>query len=97
MHYNYGPANTWMGYAHWQNNPTAKHLFKLMDQATREPDPQKKKQMTQDYIDVVAENAVIYPVVHTELITAWDAKKITGVRPQPYPVINLLQAKPVKS
>ncbi|GHJ37713.1 ABC transporter substrate-binding protein [Streptomyces sp. TS71-3] len=96
MHYNYGPQNTWMGYARWEGNSTAKHLFTLMDRATREPDPQKKKQMTQDYIDIVAENAVIYPVVHTELITAWDAKKITGVRPQPYPGINLLQAKPVK-
>lgn len=97
MHYNYGPNNTWMGYARWQNNPTAKHLFTLMDRATREPDAAKKKQMTQDYIDIVAENAVIYPVVHNELITAWDPKKITGIRPQPYPGINVLTAKPVKS
>jgi peptide/nickel transport system substrate-binding protein len=94
MRYNYGPENTWMGYARWGSNSTAKNLFKLMDQATHEPDPEKKMQMTQDYIDIVAENAVIYPVIHTELITAWDPEKITGVTPQPYPGINLLKAKP---
>ena len=94
MHYNYGPQNTWMGYARWGTSATAKNLFTLMDLAAREPDPRKKKQMTQDYIDIVAENAVIYPVVHTELITAWDPRKITGITAQPYPGINLLTAKP---
>jgi peptide/nickel transport system substrate-binding protein len=49
--------------------------------------------MTQEYIDIVAENAVIYPVVHNELITAWDSKDLSGIRPQPYPGINVLQAK----
>ncbi|MFE0100124.1 ABC transporter substrate-binding protein [Streptomyces sp. NPDC059009] len=93
MHYNYGPENIWMGYARWAETATAKHLFKLMDQATKEPDATKKKQMIQDYIDIVAEEAVLYPVVHNELMTAWDPKKITGVRAQPYPGINLLQAK----
>ena len=94
MRYNYGPTNTWMGYARWQSNSTAKQLFKMMDAATREPDLAKKKQMTQEYIDTVAEQAVLYPVVHTELMTAWDPKKITGVSALPYPGYNLLQAKP---
>ncbi|MFE9643907.1 ABC transporter substrate-binding protein [Streptomyces sp. NPDC006365] len=93
MHYNYGPENTWMRYARWADNPVAKDLFKRMDEATREPDAETKKQMTQEYIDIVAENAVIYPVVHNELMTAWNAEELTGIRPQPYPGINLLQAK----
>ncbi|MBV1937125.1 twin-arginine translocation signal domain-containing protein [Streptomyces sp. BV286] len=93
MHYNYGPGNTWMRYARWEESSGAKDLFKRMDAATREPDSEKKKAMTQDYIDVVAENAVIYPVVHNELITAWDPRDLTGVRAQPYPGINVLQAK----
>jgi peptide/nickel transport system substrate-binding protein len=49
--------------------------------------------MIQGYIDVVAEQAVLYPVVHNELMTAWDPRKLTGIRAQPYPGINLLQAK----
>ncbi|MEW2116013.1 ABC transporter substrate-binding protein [Streptomyces sp. NPDC005474] len=93
MHYNYGPQNLWMGYARWADDSVAKQLFKDMDRATQEPDPQKKKTMIQDYIDIVAEEAVLYPVVHNELMTAWDPKKLTGIRAQPYPGINLLQAK----
>ncbi|PBC99154.1 peptide/nickel transport system substrate-binding protein [Streptomyces sp. Ag82_O1-15] len=93
MHYNYGPENLWMQYARWAGDPVAKQLFKDMDRATREPDADKKKTMIQGYIDVVAEQAVLYPVVHNELMTAWDPRKLTGIRAQPYPGINLLQAK----
>jgi peptide/nickel transport system substrate-binding protein len=93
MHYNYGPDNLWMRYTRWADHPVAERLFKDMDRATREPDPEKKKAMIQAYIDVVAEQAVLYPVVHNELMTAWDPRKLTGIRAQPYPGINLLQAK----
>ncbi|MFD5539287.1 ABC transporter substrate-binding protein [Streptomyces sp. NPDC127079] len=93
MHYNYGPENLWTNYARWAGHPVAKRLFKDMDAATREPDPGKKKAMIQDYLDVVAEQAVIYPVVHNELITAWDPHRLTGIRAQPYPGINVLTAK----
>lgn len=93
MHYNYGPENLWMQYTRWAADPVAKQLFKDMDRATREPDPEKKKAMVQDYIDVVAEQAVLYPVVHNELMTAWNPARLSGIRAQPYPGINLLQAK----
>ncbi|KPI05507.1 ABC-type transporter, periplasmic subunit [Actinobacteria bacterium OK074] len=93
MHYNYGPENLWMGYTRWASNSTAKKLFKDMALAGKESDPDRKKAMIQDYIDIVAEQAVLYPVVHNELMTAWDPKKLSGIRAQPYPGINLLQAK----
>ncbi|GAA4051173.1 ABC transporter substrate-binding protein [Streptomyces shaanxiensis] len=93
MHYNYGPENLWMQYTRWAGNSVAKALFKDMDRATQEPDADKKRTMVQDYIDVVAEQAVLYPVVHNELMTAWNPKQLTGIRAQPYPGINLLQAK----
>ncbi|MET8562042.1 ABC transporter substrate-binding protein [Streptomyces flaveolus] len=93
MHYNYGPGNLWMRYTRWAGHPVAQRLFKDMDRAAREPDPAKKKAMIQDYIDVVAEQAVLYPVVHNELMTAWDPRELSGIRAQPYPGVNLLQAK----
>ncbi|MFF5441036.1 ABC transporter substrate-binding protein [Streptomyces achromogenes] len=93
MRYNYGPENLWMRYTRWADDPVARRLFQDMDRATREPDPARKKAMIQDYIDVVAEQAVLYPVVHNELMTAWDPRELTGIRPQPYPGINLLQAR----
>ncbi|KUN92189.1 ABC transporter substrate-binding protein [Streptomyces caeruleatus] len=93
MHYNYGPENLWMQYTRWADDSVARALFKDMDRATREPDAEKKKTMVQDYIDIVAEQAVLYPVVHNELMTAWNPKQLSGIRAQPYPGINLLQAK----
>ncbi|MFF9150804.1 ABC transporter substrate-binding protein [Streptomyces sp. NPDC014846] len=92
MHYNYGPRNLWMQYTRWAGDPVAKKLFTDMERATREPDPARKTAMVQDYIDVVAEQAVLYPVVHNELMTAWDPRRLTGIRAQPYPGVNLLQA-----
>ncbi|MFE9902330.1 ABC transporter substrate-binding protein [Streptomyces achromogenes] len=93
MRYNHGPENLWMRYTRWADDPVAQRLFADMDRATREPDPARKKAMIQDYIDVVAEQAVLYPVVHNELMTAWDPRELTGIRPQPYPGVNLLQAR----
>nr|WP_206326358.1 ABC transporter substrate-binding protein [Streptomyces sp. N502] len=93
MRYNYGPENLWMQYARWAGDPVARQLFTDMDRATREPDTARKKTMIQDYIDVVAEQAVLYPVVHNELMTAWDPRDLAGMRAQPYPGINVLQAR----
>ncbi|MFJ3492584.1 ABC transporter substrate-binding protein [Streptomyces sp. NPDC086091] len=93
LHYNYGPRNLWTGYARWADDPVARRLFADMERATREPDPDRKRAMIQDCVDVVAEQAVLYPVVHNELMTAWDPRALTGARAQPYPGLNLLQAK----
>ncbi|MCL7426950.1 ABC transporter substrate-binding protein [Streptomyces sp. YS415] len=93
LRYNYGPDNLWMGYTRWATDPVARQLFKDMDRATQEPDPERKKTMIQEYVDVVAEQAVLYPVVHNELMTAWNGSVLAGIRAQPYPGINVLQAK----
>ncbi|MEV0240722.1 ABC transporter substrate-binding protein [Streptomyces sp. NPDC050674] len=93
MRYNHGPGNLWMRYTRWASDPVAKQLFKDMDRATREPDPARKKTIVQDCFDVIAEQAVLYPVVHNELMTAWDPERLSGIRAQPYPGINLLRAK----
>ncbi|MGW0820037.1 ABC transporter substrate-binding protein [Streptomyces sp. NPDC002845] len=93
MRYNYTPTNLWMQYTRWADDSVARRLFRQMDQAARESDADRKRAMVQDYIDIVAEQAVLYPVVHNELMTAWDPGRLTGIRAQPYPGINLLQAK----
>jgi peptide/nickel transport system substrate-binding protein len=93
LRYNYTSGGTWMKYTKWDSSPEAKNLFALMDQAAREPSPTRKLDLVHRYLDIVAEQAVLYPVVHTELMTAWDPKKLTGVRAQAYPGITLLQAR----
>ncbi|HEX6685459.1 MAG TPA: ABC transporter substrate-binding protein [Candidatus Limnocylindrales bacterium] len=93
LRYNYTSGGTWMKYTKWDSSPEAKNLFALMDAAAQEPSPAAKLKLVHQYLDLVAEQAVLYPVVHTELMTAWDTKKISGVRAQAYPGITLLQAK----
>jgi peptide/nickel transport system substrate-binding protein len=93
LRYNFVEGGLWMKYAHFDGSKDAKALFKLMDEATQEPDKAAKTTKVQKYLDVIAEQAVLYPVVHTELMTAWDPKKISDVRAQAYPGINLLQSK----
>lgn len=93
LHYNYVPGGVWMKYTKWAESKDATALFALMDKATQEQDKTKQLALVHEYLDVIAEQAVLYPVVHTELMTAWDPKKVSGVRAQAYPGINLLQAK----
>ncbi|GAA3304502.1 hypothetical protein GCM10020295_55800 [Streptomyces cinereospinus] len=93
MRYNHGPGNLWMRYARWAGHPVARRLFRDMDRATRETDPARKRTLIQEYVDVVAEQGVLYPVVHNELMTAWDPDDLAGMRAQPYPGINVLQAE----
>jgi peptide/nickel transport system substrate-binding protein len=95
LRYNYTAGGTWMKYTKWDSSAEAKALFALMDQATQEPDKAKKLDLVHRYLDVVADEAVLYPVVHNELMTAWSPKKLSGVPAQPYPGINLLRARRV--
>ncbi|MGW6279597.1 ABC transporter substrate-binding protein [Kribbella sp. NPDC055071] len=93
LRYNYTQGGVWMKYTRWQNSADAKVIFTKMDEAIRATDADTKLKLIHEYLDLVAEQAVLYPVVHTELMTAWNAKKLSGIRALPYPGINLLQAK----
>jgi peptide/nickel transport system substrate-binding protein len=78
-------------YARWKG-VDAKALYDLQDRAAKETDESKRKALTKQLLDLIAEQAIIYPVVFTQLGTAWDARRISGVRAQGYPGINLNQA-----
>ncbi|MBC6462916.1 ABC transporter substrate-binding protein [Actinomadura sp. HBU206391] len=93
LRYNYTSGGLWMKYTKWDSTADAKDLFALMAKATEESDPKKKLELVHRYLDVIAEQAVLYPVLHTELMTAWNPKRLTGIRAQAYPGIGLLQAK----
>ncbi|GAA2796846.1 ABC transporter substrate-binding protein [Saccharopolyspora taberi] len=93
LRYNYTSGGTWMKYTKWDSSPDARALFDLMDQATREPDPARKLQLVHSYLDLVADQAVLYPVVHNELMSAWNGRRVDGAQALPYPGVNLLQAK----
>ncbi|GAA5196068.1 ABC transporter substrate-binding protein [Rugosimonospora acidiphila] len=93
LRYNYTANGTWMKYTKWDSSAEAKQIFNLMDQAAAQPDKTQKLNLEHQYLDMIAEQAVLYPVVHTELMTAWDPKKLSGIQALPYPGFNLLKAK----
>ncbi|UCM89833.1 ABC transporter substrate-binding protein [Streptomyces marincola] len=97
MRYNYTADGLWMRYARWHDSEEAAGLFALMDRATRESDPDRKLELTHQYLDIIAEQAVLYPVVHNELLTAWNPDRVTGVRALAYPGVNVLQARAAAS
>jgi peptide/nickel transport system substrate-binding protein len=80
-------------YTKWDAAP----LLALLDEAASETDGDKRKKVVKQALDLLADEAVVYPLVFTQLGTAWDPKTISGVRAQGYPGINLNQAKPGSS
>ncbi len=93
--YNFTSGGLWMKYTKWDTTSDAKSLFAQMDKAAQEPDASKRLDLTHAYLDRIAEQAVLYPVLHTELMTAWNPKKLTGVQAQAFPGLDLLQARRV--
>jgi peptide/nickel transport system substrate-binding protein len=91
-YYNTG-AGVAAKYAKWAG-PDQQALLALLDEGAAETDDGKRKRLTKQVLDLLADQAVVYPLVFTQLGTAWDAKAISGVRAQGYPGINLNQAKP---
>lgn len=61
-------------YSHY-NNPKVDELF---DQGASEPDPEKRGAIYRELQEIIAEDAVIYPVAYTKTIVAVD-KRFGGI------------------
>jgi peptide/nickel transport system substrate-binding protein len=94
IRYYYAGSGVAPRYAKW-TGPDAQALLGLLDEAAEATDEAERRSLTKQALDVLSEQAVVYPVVFTQNGTAWDSKVLTGVRAQGYPGINLNQAKPV--
>jgi peptide/nickel transport system substrate-binding protein len=93
IRYYYAGAGVVPKYAKWAG-PDQQELIGLLDDAASETDEGEREKLTKQVLDVLADQAVVYPLVFTQLGTAWDPKTLSGVRAQGYPGINLNQAKP---
>lgn len=80
-------------YAKW-SDAQSDSLYELMDKAAYETDDAARTTQNKEILDIIADQAVLYPVVFTKLSTAWAPDRITGVKAQGYPGINLLRAGP---
>lgn len=91
----YGRESLWSKtYARWTSKD-AEAFYALQDTAAKEPDETKRTALVKKLMDELSTQAVFYPIVFTKMGTAWDPKKISGVKAQGYPGINLLQVKTV--
>ncbi|MFI6517692.1 ABC transporter substrate-binding protein [Spirillospora sp. NPDC050679] len=61
----------------------AKKVVRLLDEAARATDEAARKKAWAEAIDVVAEQAALYPVFHRKLVTGWNDKALSGFRPVP--------------
>ena len=93
IRYYYAGAGVVPKYAKWAG-ADADGLLALLDQSAEETDDGERKKLTKRVLDTLADQAVVYPIVFTQLGTAWDGSALSGVRAQGYPGINLNQAKP---
>lgn len=88
----YSPSTQFLPWNKWGATPEYAALDEQLQKAMRETDPARHKQLVDQAMNTIADEAVIYPVMHMKLFTAWDPNKIDGVTPLDVPGVNLLGA-----
>ena len=66
----------------WSDSAEFKEVQTKLDAALAASEGDAKK-LYSEIINIVAEEAPLYPIFHRKLPTAWDSKKLTGFQPLP--------------
>ncbi|MEU6739851.1 ABC transporter substrate-binding protein [Streptosporangium sandarakinum] len=81
----------WMTKRHrWSGTKEAKKVLELLDAASRSGDAAEQRKLWGQVVDIVAEEAPLYPILHRKLPTAWDGKALSGFRPLPTTGLSFL-------
>lgn len=88
----YSNSNTFLPWNKWGETAEFKALDAQLNAAIQASNPAEHKAKTNAALDTIANEAVIYPVMHMKLFTAWDPKKLNGVKALDIPGVNLLKA-----
>lgn len=67
----------------WSDTADYKTVQTKLDEAATTDDRDKAKAAWGEVINIVAEQAPLYPVFHRQLPTAWDEDKLQGFKPLP--------------
>ena len=86
--YNYGnwPTN----YSYWSRTPEYERATELMDEAVRSTDEGKRRDLWQKVVDLIAEEAHTYPLLHRKLPTGWKPDELDGFAPLPTTGLSFL-------
>ncbi|MEU8340834.1 peptide/nickel transport system substrate-binding protein [Actinomadura meyerae] len=75
-------VGTWPEHRSYNSGtPEAKKVVSLLDEAAREADETARRGLWKQAIDIVAEQAALYPVFHRKLVTGWDREGLPGFKP----------------
>ena len=72
----------------WANTPEYAEVQKLLDEAVK--NPAGAKEAWTKAINIIAEQAPLYPIVHRKLPTAWNDKVLTDFQPLPTTGLSFL-------
>ncbi|RII43429.1 ABC transporter substrate-binding protein [Galactobacter valiniphilus] len=67
----------------WSDTAEYKQVQTLLDTAAQATDTAKAQETWNQIVDIVAEQAPLYPLFHRKLPTAWKADQLTGFKPLP--------------
>ncbi|MDI3422221.1 ABC transporter substrate-binding protein [Streptomyces luteolus] len=67
----------------WAGSDAYKKTKSLLNKAASAVDEGKRKELWGQVMDLVAEEAALYPVLHRKLPTAWAGDALTGFKPLP--------------
>ncbi|MET8307201.1 ABC transporter substrate-binding protein [Micromonospora sp. NPDC005173] len=71
-------GETWPGKRYRWNEADRKAMVGLLDKAAQTTDEAARKTLWKQALDMAAEEAPLYPILHTKVVTAYDPAKLTG-------------------
>ncbi|MFF7898979.1 ABC transporter substrate-binding protein [Streptomyces sp. NPDC088817] len=74
----------------WGGTAEYKKVNSLLDNAAQATDEATRKDLWGQAVDLVADAAALYPVLHRKLPTAWNDKALRGFKPLPTTGLSLL-------
>lgn len=88
----YSNTNTFMLWNKWGESSEYAALDATLTKAEQADSAETTDKLMTEALNVIADEAVIYPVMHMQLFTAWDPKKVAGVKALNIPGVYMMDA-----
>lgn len=89
----YSNTNTFMKWNKWGTTPEYAALDAQLTAAEQSDSKKTADSEMTKALNAIADEGVIYPVMHMQLFTAWDAKKLSGVKALNIPGVYMMDAQ----
>ena len=89
----YSTSNTFMQWNKWGESAEYAALDALLIEAEQADSTEVTDAKMNEALDIIADEGVIYPVMHMKLFTAWDPKKVSGLTALGIPGVYMMKAE----